>query len=131
MLPIREPTSSQLRYFGCATAIMLTAVAALFHYRLGFTRSAAAIVVFAIVLAVVYYAIPATQRAIYRIFMQITYPIQMTVTFVVLAIVYFGLLTPIGICLRWRGVDVRKPQEGESLWVERKSREPSDYFKTY
>lgn len=133
MLANMEPTDSQLRYFGASLATLFLAFAALCYWKWEAVAIAAMLLGLAILLAGVYYLVPSTRRPIYRGFRIVTYPIQLTVTALVLAIVYFGMLTPIGLLLRMRGVNIRTKRDlGQTLWTPKPdSAEPSDYFKTY
>ena len=90
------------------------------------------------IFAFVFYSFPATRRPIHRAFSIGVYPIQLIATITLLGIVYFGVLTPIGICLRLSGYDplhrLSKTDAGGSstYWVKRDPTPPDErYFKTY
>jgi len=123
----------QLRYFGASLAALLVALAALAHWKWQSPITGGVLLACAVVLFVVYYAVAATRRPIYRAFRAFTYPIQWFMTAVILAIVYFGIITPIGLMLRLRGIGIRTTgQAKQSYWVARQdSSEPSSYFHTY
>ena len=53
----------------------------------------------------VYYAVVPMRRLLYLGWMHAIYPIGWTVSHLVLAIVYFLVLTPIGVCMRLLGRD--------------------------
>lgn len=132
MLPDQELDDRQLKYFGASLGALLGVFACLAYWRFASVEAAWALVAASIVLTSVYYLIPQTRRSIYQGFRKITYPIQVVMTYVVLGVVYYGLLTPIGWVLRAKGVNLRKKSESESLWRKREvASEPSRYFKTY
>jgi hypothetical protein len=128
-----QVSDRQLRYFGLSLAALLIAFAAIAHWKWQSPTVAGVLLGLAVVLLVVYYAVSATRRPIYRAFRTLTYPIQFFMTTVILAIVYFGIVTPIGLMLRLRGIGIRARDEvKESHWVARQeTSEPSSYFNTY
>jgi hypothetical protein len=88
--------------------------------------------------AAVFYLVPRTRRPIHRAFSICVYPIQFLVTVALLAIVYFGVVAPIGICLRLSGFDPldrlskTDAESPSTYWVKRDPTPPAGrYFKTY
>ena len=83
----------------------------------------------------VYYVVPKTQLAIIRGFRILTWPIQSVVSIVLLGILFYLIVTPIGLLLRLFGRDplAKRPNaELTSYW----SRYPVDknssrYFRLY
>ncbi len=67
--------------------------------------------------------------------MVITFPIGFVLSWVLMAVVFFGLFTPVGLLFRLFGRDPlqKHPDSGvESYWYVRgAAREPSSYFKLY
>lgn len=65
----------------------------------------------------------------------ITYPVGFIVSHLILAVLYFAILTPIGLCARLFGYDPmrRSFKEGQtSYWIERNnSRSSKSYFRQY
>ena len=128
----QDLTDRQLKYFGASLGALVLAFAFLAHWKWGADRVAIVLAVIAVGLTIAYYVFPGTRRSIYKGFVWITRPIQLVMTALVLGVVYYGVLTPIGFFLRIGGVNLRKKQESESLWANRKDQnEPSGYFKTY
>lgn len=74
-------------------------------------------------------------RMIYVALVCATYPIGLVVSHLVLALLYFGVLTPIGLITRLVGYDpMRRDISGNatSYWIKRgPSRDPKDYFRQY
>ncbi len=129
----QQLSDRQLRHFGGSLAAVLLAFAAMAHWKWQSSITAGLLAAVAVGLATVHYAAPASRRPIYNGFRRLTYPIQLVMTIIILGIVYFGILTPIGLLLRLRGVTIRsKGDSTKSLWAARKeSGEPSSYFNTY
>lgn len=134
MLPITPLDRRQLRYFGIALASLFWVLAVLAVWRWQATGIAGFFAVAGILVAAVYYLRPASQQPIYLWFRRVTYPIQLLVTVVLLAGVYFLLITPIGALLRLRGISVRrKPDPHQpTYWSPLEhSGDVSRYFDTY
>ena len=96
MLMQHNMSDSQLRYFGTSLVAMLLIFAALFHWRWQIDVIAGLLAVIGATIGVVYYAMPTTQRSIYNGFRKLTYPIQLIASAVILAVVYYAVLAPIG-----------------------------------
>lgn len=90
---------------------------------------------FAAVLIAIYYAIPKFQRSIYRGWIYAVMPIGWVISHVLLTVIYYGLLTPIGMLMRvcrydpmYRAFD----QAATTYWVARDTQRPkASYFKQY
>jgi len=67
-----------------------------------------------------------------RQFKRLTLPIRWFVTLVLLGILYYLVVTPIGVFLRLRGRDLRKDSSGSrSQWIRTPDRDVESYFRTY
>jgi len=78
---------------------------------------------------------PPLLRPIYLAWMIAVFPIGYVVSHVILALVYYGFITPIGCCLRLTGYDPlqkKKKQKDETYWSPRQTeRKPESYFRQY
>ena len=112
---------------------LILVFAALAYWKWQSPLAAGILASIAIVMLLVYSFVPSTRRPIYQGFRKITHPIQLIMTAIILGVVYYVILTPIGCLLRFRGIDVRsKPGDDESYWTPRtESKDPSSYFRTY
>lgn len=128
-----ELKDSQLRYFGLSLAGLLACFAGLAFWKWQATVVAVCLGSTSLVVGIVYYAIPSTQRSIYRGFTILTKPIQIVATIVILGCVYYLILMPIGLVLRMFGHSVRKRTAGESTCYVDCQPVPktSRYFDTY
>lgn len=132
MLTNQELNDRQLKWFGLSLGGLIAVFGGIAYWKFSAEKTAWGLVIVAVVLTIIYYVIPSTRRPIFRVFRMITYPIQLVMTFVVLGIVYYGLLTPIGWIMRLRGLNLSKKSDAESLWNQRdEDIESSRYFKTY
>jgi hypothetical protein len=118
----RAPTRSELRWFGLLLLTVFASLAALVAWRFeagGFARGLAGT---GVALALLYYALPPLRRPLYRGWMRLVTPFGRLVSQVVLAIVYFGVLTPIGVAVRAFGRDKlerRFVADARSYWTAR------------
>ena len=81
----------------------------------------------------VYYLMPASQSTLIAGFQAVTFPIRWTATVLVLAIVYFVVVTPISVWFRFSGKSIRRiDSDAESNWnsIQLPS-DPDTYFRTF
>lgn len=127
-----DPTERELRWFAPLLLVFFGVVGAI--ARWGFDAAAAGYALWAVggLLASLYAAVPAWRLSIYRGWIRATYPIGWLVSHVVLAGVYYLLITPIGLLSRVVRRDPltrRFDREATSYWVARKTRfETKQYF---
>jgi hypothetical protein len=78
---------------------------------------------------------PERLRPVYCVFMVAAFPIGWVLSHGLLAIVYYGVFTPIGRVMRMRGRDPmqrRFDSQTESYWVPRNSEKSAqDYFRQF
>ncbi len=74
-------------------------------------------------------------RRVYEIWMLAVAPVGWTVSQIVLGVVYYVVLTPIGLLMRGLGRDPMRRRiepDAKSYWVERRvDRKPGDYFRQF
>jgi hypothetical protein len=84
------------------------------------------------VTVVVAFAAPSARPRIEQLFQKITLPIRAIVTVLLLGLVYYAMVTPIGLFLRWRGHSIRVwPADEKSAWMPAEQRDLESYFRTY
>ncbi|MDV6032547.1 MAG: hypothetical protein F9B45_21175 [Phycisphaera sp. RhM] len=130
---MKPPTDSQRRYFGVAVAAALLMLAWIAWRAIASPFLSGGLAAAALVVALVYYLIPASQPKLMAFFHAITYPIRWTATLVVLAIVYYAVVTPISIWFRVTGKSIRKnASDSNSNWrsIDLPS-DPQSYFRTF
>ena len=129
----QELSDRQLKFYGISLVALVFVFAALAKWRWSADVVASAMAIGGVALGAVYYGIPSTQRSIYHGFRTLTTPIQLVASAIILAIVYYVVLTPIGIALRLRGFGVQNLDgDQSSYWSDHRSpTDSSRYFDTY
>lgn len=127
-----HPRRKQLRSFG-KIALIVTTVISLLLYVLKGVAIQWALAIFAVGFFIFLSSIISLRltRAIYVVLMAVTFPIGLVVSFMLLAIFYFLLLTPLGLIFRLIGRDAlcRKFDPTiESYWQQRKPPESFEYY---
>lgn len=88
-----------------------------------------------VALAAVYYAVPPLRRPMFLGWMYAAYPIGWVVSHVLLGIIYFAILTPIGLLMRAVGYDPmerRFDRAASTYWVEReRNTDPGRYLRQF
>jgi hypothetical protein len=83
----------------------------------------------------VYWLWPASRRPLYLAWMVAAYPIGMAVSLLLVTVVYYAVITPIGLALRLTGRDplrLRKESASDSCWVAHEPRTGKDaYFRQF
>jgi len=130
-----HPTSRTLRQFAALWLVIFLAVGAyqyfkLRHHTLGLILGGAAVLVGTLGLIK-----PAAVRWIFVGWMVLAFPIGWLISQILLAVLFYLVLTPVAVVFRWRGRDLlgRKPAPGRSSFWQPK-RNPEDvrsYLKQY
>lgn len=131
----RNPSPKELRWFGALLGAFLGVAGHLVSRKAGLAGVAPALWALAVAVPAVYYAVPRVRRPIYLGWTYLTFPIGMTVSWVVLSLVYFAVVTPVGLALRLAGRDPlqRALERGRaSYWNDHPTGDdPSRYFRQY
>lgn len=93
-------TSSQLRIFGVLLAIFFGLVGGLVLYHTSSWILAYVIWSAALVVCVFYYTVKSSQPLIFRAWMAAVYPIGWFISHMLLALIYYLVITPIGLIVR-------------------------------
>jgi hypothetical protein len=129
----RQPGPRELRFFGLLLALFAGLVGALAWWQFGLPTAARVLWILGGVAALAYYAVPPLRRPMLRSWVVLTFPLGWLISHVFLALVYYGVFTPIGMIQRLLGRDAmrRRPDpSATSFWTERATeREPKSYFK--
>jgi hypothetical protein len=118
----RNPSAKQLNQFGFIWLGFLALFGALAWFKLGLPSLAAVLWVLAAVVPAVGWLVPAVMRAVFVGMSYAAWPIGFVVSHVVLALVYYLVLTPIGLVMRLVGYDPMtrgRDPEAATYWVER------------
>jgi hypothetical protein len=131
----RDPTPADLRTFGRLLPIFVALVGAVAVLRTGSTTTATVIWVVGGGLSLLYAGVAAARRPVFLAWTRATYPIGWAVSRLVMAVVFFLVVTPVGVLVRRFGRDpLERRFDGgaTSYWVEREGEaEPSRYFRQF
>ncbi len=132
----RNPSPRQLNQFGFIWLAFLSFFGALAWFRLHEPALAQGLWAAAVVVPVIGWLAPSFMRLVFLGMSYAAWPIGFVVSHVVLALVYYLVMTPIGVVMRLFGYDpmtrITDPI-GAGFWVERsgKGRGPESYFRQF
>lgn len=130
-----EPTARELRYFGLMLAAFLGVVGALARWKWQAPVAGWLLGILGAAVGVAYYALPPLRRPLFLAWHRLLHPVQTTISYVVLAIVYYLVFTPAGWLLRRLGRDAlgrRFEPQASSYFVRRRTaRDPARYFRQF
>jgi len=131
----RHPTPRQLRTFGSLLAVFVLIVGSIGWWRTGRVESGAAIWIAGGVLTGIYRLVPRSRRPIYVGWMYAAFPIGWIISHILMAIIYYVVITPIGAMMRATGRDPllrRFDRSARTYWAPHAP--PDDvrrYFRQY
>jgi ABC-type uncharacterized transport system permease subunit len=86
-------------------------------------------------LGVVFFAVPPLRRYIYLGWLYAAFPIGYVVSHVIMGVIYFGVVTPVGLIMRALGKDPMTrtyDKAAKSYWIPHATdRDPKRYFKQF
>ncbi len=116
-----RPSAGELRWFGLTLLAVFGVVGALLAWRLESLAAARALWLTGALLAAVYYAVRPLRVPLFRAWMAAVTPIGWAVSHALLALIYYLVLTPIGLVRRALGrdaLDRRFDRSAPSYWTE-------------
>lgn len=130
-----RPSHRDLRVFALVQLIAAGVGAWLLHKHWGWDVPAIAVMVIAVTLLGVGMAQPERLQSLFVIWMLAAFPLGWVMSHLMLAIVYYGVVTPIGLMLRLAGRDSlqqRSRSDATTFWIERPAPpESSRYFRQF
>ena len=131
----KKPSRHELLWFGMLLPPFVAAVGAAQRWLWGMPRAAVAIWSVGAAVSAVFALVPAARRPIYRAWMLAVFPIGWTVSHLLLAAVFYLVLTPIGLVLKLAGKDPLRREferDAASYWIAKDAEiEPSRYFRQF
>ena len=118
----KNPSQRELKWFGVLLAVFFTIVAGLLWWRASQPTAAVVALGLGLVLVVVYAAFPGLRRWVYLGWMYAALPIGWVVSHVLLGIIFYLIMTPIGLTMRLFGYDPmsrRFDRGADTYWVRR------------
>lgn len=132
----RDPSRRQLNQFGFVWLGFVALFGVIAWFKLGSPGLARGLWLAAVVVPVIGWLVPAFMRLVFVGMSYLAWPIGFVVSHVVLAAVYYLVLTPIGLIMRLFGYDPMRrgfDREAASYWVERPAAtaDPRRYFRQF
>jgi len=132
----RHPTAKQLNQFGFIWLGFVAFFGAMAWFKFHQPAVATGLWIAAVVVPVIGWLFPAVMRLVFLGMSYAAWPIGFVVSHVILAMVYYLVITPIGLAMRVVGYDPMKRKRDpsqSSSWVERPStgRGPESYFRQF
>jgi sulfite exporter TauE/SafE len=132
----RNPTLRELRQFGLIWMGFVAFFGAVAWFKFGNPPLARSLWIAAVAVPVVGWAVPSFMRLVFVGMSYLAWPIGFVVSHVVLALVYYAVLTPIGLLMRIFGYDPMKrtyDPETPSYWVKRSTTaaDAKTYFRQF
>jgi len=132
----KNPTRRELKQFGFIWLGFLVLFGAIAYLKFNNPIVARWLWIAAVVVPAVGWLVPAFMRMVFLGMSYLAWPIGFVVSHVVLAVVYYLVLTPIGLLTRLFGYDSMKKSfdpDAKSYWVDRSAEaiDPKRYFRQF
>ncbi|MHC5009470.1 MAG: SxtJ family membrane protein [Planctomycetota bacterium] len=131
----RNPSRRELLVFGLLLGVFLALVGWIAWWRFEAHETATVLWCLAVALPLLHFLVPAVRRPLYLGWMYAAFPIGWFLSHLLLALIYYVILTPIGLFMRLLGRDPmrrRFDRETDSYWVRRSGpSEPARYFRQF
>ncbi|HVS04380.1 MAG TPA: SxtJ family membrane protein [Thermoanaerobaculia bacterium] len=136
MLEIRRnPSRRELAWFGLAPLVFFAIVGGMVLWRTGAWPVTWTLWGLGAAVGALYYAVPRLRQPIFVGWNTLFYPLGWLLSHAVLALVFYGLVAPVGMLLRLFGHDLmgKEPDpQRASYWVERRpAARPDRYFRQF
>jgi len=132
----KNPTRRELNQFGFIWLGFLVLFGAVAYFKFDSPLAARWLWVASVLVPVIGWLVPAFMRLVFLGMSYLAWPIGFVVSHVVLAVVYYLVLTPIGLLTRLFGYDSMKKKfdrDAESYWIDRSAEavDPKRYFRQF
>jgi hypothetical protein len=136
MIPIEHhPSAKQLTVFGFLWFVFFSILAVQSQLKTGINMRTAAFWIIAVLVPILRLVYPEATRKIYLLAAYATYPIGLFVSLIILAVLYYLVLTPIGLVLRMTGNDPMQrgwDRTAKTYWVpSEQAHEDQKYFRQF
>jgi hypothetical protein len=129
-----NPSRRELRQFAGLCLVFFGGIAAWMYLRHGTGPWPTTLAALAVGLGIPGLAFPMLLKPVYVGWMAAAFPIGWTVSHVLLGVIFYGIVTPIGLLLRLLGRDPMNRKfdpQAKTYWIEHESAEPARYFRMY
>jgi len=131
----RNPTQRELLIFGLLLGLFTGLLGLLTYFRWDSPAVAWSIWIGGGIITLLNFTVSPLRRVFYLTWMYITFPIGWTVSHTILAILYYGILTPTGLIMRLFGSDFmsRSLRSGHDTYWEKyyPAANPKRYFRQF
>jgi hypothetical protein len=131
----QHPSQRALRLFGVVQSLALAILGCVVYWGFKAGPIAAVLWICAASLLIVYYSVPGCQRPIYVAFQYALYPLNAICSVLILAAIYYGLITVVGLCLRIGGYDPLRrklDRAAKSYWIPHEPpKSKASYFRQF
>jgi hypothetical protein len=131
----RDPSRRTLNQFGFIWLAFLCVFGLVAWFRASHHTAAIILWAAAVAVPVVGWLVPAFMRVVYLGLSYAAFPIGFVISHIVLAVVYYLIITPVGLAMRLFGYDPMEraiEPDRESYWSVRDPHpDPKQYFKQY
>ncbi len=122
----KNPGRKDLLVFGIGLPVIFAIIGSKTHHALWWVGGA---------LTLLYALVPPLRRPLYVAWMHAVFPIGWTVSRLIMGVLYYGVVTPMGLVMRLLGRDPmnrRFDPAAKSYWIERSPPPPLErYFRQY
>ncbi len=130
-----NPTKKELRVFSLAALAFLAVVGWIVVRRTGSIPAGAAVAGVGLVCGALAFTVPQALRPLWVVLMVVNYPIGWVVTHVVMALIFYLVVTPVGVIMRLSGRDPMErgfDRTAKTYWKPRRTEhDPARYFRQY
>jgi hypothetical protein len=130
-----NPTPRQLHQFGLIWLAFFAVIGLVISKRYEATAAAYLVWSAAVLVPVVGWLVPRFMRLVYLGMTYLAFPIGFVLSHVLLALVYFGVMTPVGWIMKLTGYDPmrrRFDKTASTYWIDRGGeRAPESYFRQF
>ena len=131
----RDPSRRELLLFGLLLGLFMAIVGSLAYFQWDSREMAWGIWLGGGVITSLHFAVPPLRRYFYLTWIYATFPVGWTVSHAILAVLYFGILTPTGLVMRLFGYDPmsRRPRSRNHTYWEKNPTEGKSrrYFRQF
>ncbi len=130
-----EPTKRDLRWLGLVVLAFFGLIGGIVLLRTDSWPATRALWLVGGFLTLVYYSVRPLRRPMFRAWMRAVYPLGLTISHGILGVVYFLLVTPLGLLLKAiRGDPLQREfdRDAASYWTPHEpGKDPSSYFRQF
>lgn len=130
-----NPSRKELRIFAALFWVFFTGVAWIVFRKSGSTTAAAGVFAAASAVGIIGLSVPVWVRPVYVVWMLAAYPIGWVMSHVLMGVIYYLVVTPIGLLMRALGRDPMQrtfDRAAKTYWVARpKEEKTTRYFRQF